>query len=435
MHPVRLLLLIGLCGLVAGAQTTTGPLANGTTATTQTAGDNTTKVATDAFVLANAASGGSSAFSTLSGGTNTSATMVVGSGASLAPVGSGTITATSVPFSGVTGTPSTSQVPFQSLTTTGSSGAATLSAGVLNIPQYSGGGGSTALNSITAASGSQTGINNGNNTIQWNWDATGMTSEYMMTFSENTASTASTTPLGLVNVSTLSGSTLTPLTVQNTLTGSQTLPSLQILPVWNTTGNSIGGIYESVTGTANGTGSLLLNLLYNSTAAFQVDYQGNATAGGTVSANKFVSTCTSCGPSQLQMTYNSGTVTEAANSYGFIGPTTSTSFAPYLWALPTGTSAGMLQVGTASGTPNVAQISSVAATNGDCMVGTGGVWAAGSCIGSQYTVSTLPTCNSGSKGLAAAVTDAASPTFLGSLSGGGSTYAPAVCNGSAWVAY
>ena len=41
-------------------------------------------------------------------------------------------------FSNISGTPSTTQVPVQSLTTTGSSGAATLSSGVLNIPQYSG---------------------------------------------------------------------------------------------------------------------------------------------------------------------------------------------------------------------------------------------------------------------------------------------------------
>ncbi|HEY7839187.1 MAG TPA: hypothetical protein VIC54_11380 [Terriglobales bacterium] len=43
----------------------------------------------------------STAWSALSSGTNTSATMVVGSGASLAPSGSGTIAATSVPASGL----------------------------------------------------------------------------------------------------------------------------------------------------------------------------------------------------------------------------------------------------------------------------------------------------------------------------------------------
>jgi hypothetical protein len=49
-------------------------------------------------------------------------------------------------FSDISGSPSTIQVPVQSLTTTGISGAATLSGGVLNIPQYSGG---TTTNALT----------------------------------------------------------------------------------------------------------------------------------------------------------------------------------------------------------------------------------------------------------------------------------------------
>lgn len=47
--------------------------------------------------------GGGSAFSSLTGGTNTSAAMVVGTGASLAATGSGSIAATAVPVGGITG--------------------------------------------------------------------------------------------------------------------------------------------------------------------------------------------------------------------------------------------------------------------------------------------------------------------------------------------
>lgn len=46
--------------------------------------------------------GGAAAFNTITSGTNTTAAMVVGTGASLGVSGSGTIAATSVPFSGVT---------------------------------------------------------------------------------------------------------------------------------------------------------------------------------------------------------------------------------------------------------------------------------------------------------------------------------------------
>lgn len=59
-----------------------------------------------------AASGGSSAFSALTSSTNSTAAMVVGTGASLAVSGSGTIAATSVPATGITG-----NVPNASLAT------------------------------------------------------------------------------------------------------------------------------------------------------------------------------------------------------------------------------------------------------------------------------------------------------------------------------
>lgn len=53
----------------------------------------------------------------------------------------------------------------------------------------------------------------------------------------------------------------------------------------------------------------------------------------------------------------------------------------------------------------------------------------------EKTVATLPTCNSGAKDVRFAVTDATSPTYLGTLTGGGTVYAPVVCNGTAWVSY
>lgn len=94
----------------------TPALPNGTTGTTQTVGDNTAKLATDAFVLANA---GSPAFNTIGGGTNTTAAMLVGTGASLGATGSGTISATSVPASGLTGSTLASGVTSSSLTSLG----------------------------------------------------------------------------------------------------------------------------------------------------------------------------------------------------------------------------------------------------------------------------------------------------------------------------
>lgn len=47
-----------------------------------------------------------------------------------------------------------------------------------------------------------------------------------------------------------------------------------------------------------------------------------------------------------------------------------------------------------------------------------------------YTVATLPT---GSQGDKAYVTDALAPTFLGTLTGGGTVVTPVFHNGTAWV--
>ncbi len=51
------------------------------------------------------------------------------------------------------------------------------------------------------------------------------------------------------------------------------------------------------------------------------------------------------------------------------------------------------------------------------------------------TVSSLPTCNAANKGLIEAVTDANSPSYNSTLTGGSTTYTLALCNGSSWVAH
>ena len=77
-------------------------LAGSPTTTTQSAHDNSTKIATTAYVDGAVSTGDS--FTAITTGTNTSATMTVGTGASMTTSGSGTIAATSAPASGLTGT-------------------------------------------------------------------------------------------------------------------------------------------------------------------------------------------------------------------------------------------------------------------------------------------------------------------------------------------
>jgi len=84
---------------------------------------------------------------------------------------------------------------------------------------------------------------------------------------------------------------------------------------------------------------------------------------------------------------------------------------------------------TAGSTQLSSDGSMITATASGGFLSTGGVKLA------VKTVGTLPTCNSGNAGLMLAVSDAASPTYNGSLTGGGSTEIPTFCNGSAWTAH
>lgn len=125
--------------------------------------------------------GGASAFSAITTGTNATA-LLMGTGGSLGTSGTGTITATAMPWTGLSGSvpvlalPSGSTAitqlsgdvttkiandafvaaaitglqPTITLTTTGTSGAATFSSGTLNIPNYATSGGSPAFSAVTA---------------------------------------------------------------------------------------------------------------------------------------------------------------------------------------------------------------------------------------------------------------------------------------------
>jgi len=48
-------------------------------------------------------------------------------------------------------------------------------------------------------------------------------------------------------------------------------------------------------------------------------------------------------------------------------------------------------------------------------------------------IGSLPTCNGGSEGTFAAVTDALLPVALAVVSAGGAVHVPVYCNGTAWI--
>lgn len=51
----------------------------------------------------------------------------------------------------------------------------------------------------------------------------------------------------------------------------------------------------------------------------------------------------------------------------------------------------------------------------------------------EYTVATLPTCNTASRGLRVHVTDALTPVALATIVAGGAAVVPVFCNGTAYI--
>jgi collagen type VII alpha len=299
----------GTAGNLSGTPT----LPNGTQAATQATGDNTADLSTDAFVnasiaasgfaplasphfsgtptaptqgtcasntdiatgayVAACASAGSGAFSGLTGGTNTQAAMLVGTGASLGVTGSGTITATAMPYSGLTGS-----VPTWNQNTTGTAANVT---GTNNATL-------TTLSSLTNAAGGAFGSAAFQPTSAF--DAAGTAAALLTnTHTVSGAWTFSVTPL----LSAI-GSSASPLC---TTTGGQITNA----------GCTVGAVTRIIAGTnvtiapTGGTGDVTINASNTSSVAF------SAITGSTnTAAAMLVGTGASLGTS------GSGTITATA---------------------------------------------------------------------------------------------------------------------------
>jgi hypothetical protein len=139
---------------------------------------------------------------------------------------------------------------------------------------------SPTLDLLSAAAASTT-YANGNFPIFFNNNQT-TASQVGLTIGETTAATNGAGAQYEAEIKTLVGSTASPLKVDNSLNGSQTLCTLCLLPTWNTTGVVTGVIFVNTTTGTAGTGSMLMDLQNASASQFSVDKTGAVLAAGII---------------------------------------------------------------------------------------------------------------------------------------------------------
>lgn len=209
----------------------------------------------------------------------------------------------------------------------------------------SGGGGSTAMSALTAATANNTITNTANASQVWTGSFnSSATPSYLWSLGESAASTALIpTNYAVLNVFTASGSQTVPFMInQGEQTGSETTPAAQINCLWDTTGNVTGCLNINLSSAAAGSGSLAINTVNGANQIFSVDLNGNGNFAGTVTASQFTTSGTTSGSGSIALPFNSGNVAALpANSAGIAGPsaTGGTSYLAFLPAsAPTGTS-------------------------------------------------------------------------------------------------
>lgn len=268
----------------------------------------------------------------------------------------------------------------------------------------SGGGGSVTLNNVISPTTTIATIALADQPFKF---STAQTTSGRISYQiqEATASTSAGTPL-LFSVDALAGSTAIPLTVTNSLTGSQNqFPTVAIRPTWNTSGLGLA-LLINVINTASSNSSRLITAQVSGAEQFDVDVNGNTqiSAGASFTWNNR-SFLVSPSNGNLRVSDNSGT------DFGLLQFGGTTSSYP---ALKRSTTALNVRLADDSAFAAISELSSQVVIT---------------------TVAGLGTCNGGAEGTRKGVSDALTPTFLVALTGGGAIHAPAYCNGTAWVAF
>ena len=109
-----------------------------------------------------------------------------------------------------------------------------------------------------------------------------------------------------------------------------------------------------------------------------------------------------------------------------------TSAGGLVWSTGADSNTGPFDLGILRGAANTLYVSDGTAANANGNIYARNIVSMGTVRLNVYTVATLP---AGTRGDTAAVSDAILPSFLGTLTGGGSVYTPVTYNGTAWVPY
>lgn len=221
-------------------------------------------------------------------------------------------------------------------------------------------------------------------------------------------------------------------------TGTTTTPQLLVEPtgttssVWSTSGTLIGANSPS------GFGGNLIHLLSNNVSRFYVNSSGDA-----ISANFYTSGVTGI----IGISNDVSLRRHASNAFQMgadaASPTAQTFKGPD--ASGTNVVGGIMNIAAGQSTGNASpaelrlQTSEPTSSGSTAQTLTTRLTVSGTAITATlpvtlqgYTVATLP---AGTIGMTAYVTDATAPTYLGTLTGGGSVVCPVFYNGSAWVSH
>lgn len=201
---------------------------------------------------------------------------------------------------------------------------------------------SISLQQVTSASGAVATFANGDNALTFN-SASTTSGRIANTFGETTAATSAGTPYEVL-ITTLIGSTATPLKVANSLNGSQALPTIAILPTWNTTGAPTA-LLVNPTNTGSAGTSLLADFQLGGTSKFKIQEDGTVTAA-TAIATGTPPSCTAGTAGVLCL--GEGTAPTFASAVGMLWPD-STAHA-YYWNSNNGTTQHLPQVAITTGT-------------------------------------------------------------------------------------